>query len=54
MIKNSKNMKKEIENYIRIFKFLSCSWISRINTVNMARFNVIPTKILLILKTKFF
>jgi hypothetical protein len=49
--KNFKSLKKEIED-LRRWKDLPCSWISRINIVNMAillkviyRFNAIPIKI---------
>ena len=49
---NPKLLKKEIEEDIRIWTDLPCSWISRINIVKMAlllkaiyRFNVIPIKI---------
>ena len=52
--KNFKAMKKEIEEDLRIWKDLPCSWIGRINIVKMAillkaiyRFNVIPIKIVI-------
>jgi hypothetical protein len=34
--KNFKSMKKEIEEYLRRWKDLSCSWIGRINIVKMS------------------
>jgi hypothetical protein len=50
--KNFKSLKKEIEEDLRRWKDLSCSWICRIYIVKMAillkaiyRFNVIPIKI---------
>jgi hypothetical protein len=50
--KNFKSLKKEIEEDLRRWKDLPCSWISRINEVKMAilpkaicRFNAIPIKI---------
>jgi hypothetical protein len=50
---NFKTLKKEIEEDLRRWKDLPCSWIGRINIVKMAillkaiyRFNVIPNKIL--------
>jgi hypothetical protein len=50
--KNYKTLKKEIEEDTRREKNLPCSWISRINTMEMAmlpkaiyRFNVILIKI---------
>jgi hypothetical protein len=49
--KNFKSLKKEIEEDLRIWKDLSCSWIGMINIVKMAilpktiyRFNGIPIK----------
>jgi hypothetical protein len=49
---NNKTLKKEIEEYIRRWKDVLCSWISRINIVKMVilqneiyRFNAIPIKI---------
>jgi hypothetical protein len=51
--KNFKSLKKEIEEDLRRWKDLPCSWIGRINIVKMAillkaiyRFNAIPFKIL--------
>jgi hypothetical protein len=50
--KNFKALKKEIEEDLRIWKDLQCSWIGRNTIVKMAilqkaiyRFNVIPIKI---------
>jgi hypothetical protein len=50
--KNFKSLKKEIEEDLRRWKDLPCSWIGRINLVKMAiltkamyRFNAIPIKI---------
>ena len=50
--KNFKSLKKEIEEDLRRWKGLQCSWIGRINIVKMAillkaiyRFNAIPMKI---------
>ena len=50
--KNFKSLKKEIEEDLRRWKDLPCSWIGRINIVKMAillkaiyRFNAIPIKI---------
>jgi ribosomal protein S13 len=34
--KNFQSLKKEIEEDLRIWKDLSCSWIGRINIVKMA------------------
>ena len=49
--KNFKSLKKEIEEHLRTWKYLPCSWISRIHIVKMAilwkaiyRFNAIPIK----------
>ena len=50
--KNFKSLKKEIEEDLRRWKDLPCSWIGRISIVKMAilpkatcRFNVSPIKI---------
>jgi hypothetical protein len=50
--KNFKSLKKEIEEVLRRWKDLSCSWVGRINTVKMVillkaicRFKSIPNKI---------
>jgi hypothetical protein len=50
--KNFKSLKKEIEEYLQRWKNLPCSWICRINTVQMTilpkaiyRFNTISIKI---------
>ena len=49
--KNYKSLRKEIEEDIRKWKDLSCSWVGRFNTVKMAiipklvyRFNAMPNK----------
>jgi hypothetical protein len=49
--KNFKNLKKEIEEVLRRWKNLPCTWISRFNIVKMVflakaiyRFNAIPIK----------
>jgi hypothetical protein len=51
-VKNFKSLKKEIEENLRRWKDLRCSWISRIDIVKMDillkaiyRFSAIPTKI---------
>jgi hypothetical protein len=51
-MKNFKSLKKVIEDDLRRWKDLPCSWIGRINIVKMAillkaiyRFNAIPIKI---------
>jgi hypothetical protein len=51
-VKNSTSLKKEIEQYIRRWNDLPCSWICQINIVKMSillkaiyRFNAIPIKI---------
>ena len=48
--KNFKSLKKEIEEYLRRWKELPCSWIGRINIVKMvilpkSIYNAIPIKI---------
>ena len=50
-MENYKTLKKEIEEYINKWKYISCSWIGRINIVKMSvllkafcRFNAIPIK----------
>jgi hypothetical protein len=50
--KNFKSMKKEIEEDLRRWKDIPCSWIGRINIVKMAilpkaiyRFSAVPIKI---------
>ena len=49
--RNFKSLKKEIEEELRRWKNISCSWIGRINVVKMAilpkaiyRFNASPSK----------
>jgi hypothetical protein len=49
--KKFKSLKKEIKEDLRRWKYLPCSWISRINIVKMAmlpkaiyRFNATPSK----------
>jgi hypothetical protein len=51
-VKNFKSLKKEIEEDLRRWKDLPCSWIGRINIVKMVillkaiyRFSAIPIKI---------
>jgi len=50
--KNFKTLKKEIEEVLRRWKDLQCSWVGRIKIVKIAifpkaiyRFNIIPIKI---------
>jgi hypothetical protein len=50
--KNCKTLKKEINEDIKRWKILTCSWVDRINIVKMpilpkaiCRFNAIPIKI---------
>jgi hypothetical protein len=50
--KNFRSLKKEIEEHLRRYKYLPCSWISKITIVKMPilpkaiyRFNASPIKI---------